>query len=150
MRGLANVEFKRDARDGRLKLIELNHRFTAINELVRLAGLDLALFTYNRLTGRDGPSLASYRRGVRLWYPVEDLRSMREARAAGELSMGSAARSVLHRQHFPIFSWDDPRPSLFSNARLVRRVVRRLSGRRTPPSHPAAGSPEEGSAATAA
>ena len=129
MRGLANVEFKRDARDGQLKLIELNHRFTAINELVRLAGLDLALFTYNRLTGREGPSLASYRRGVRLWYPVEDLRSMLEARAAGELSLASAARSVLHRQHFPIFSWDDPRPSLFSNARLVRRVARRLTGR---------------------
>ena len=44
VRGLANVEFKRDERDGRLKLIECNYRFTAPNEQFRRAGMDLALF----------------------------------------------------------------------------------------------------------
>ena len=146
MRGLANVELKRDARDGQLKLIELNHRFTAINELVRLAGLDLALFVYNRLTGREGPSLATYRDGVRLWYPVEDLRAMRAAHRSGDLSLARALRSVLHRQHFPVFSLDDPKPSLMSNARLPRRAARKLMGRRTVSaagSHPAVAAAEE-------
>src|SRR5438105_868251 len=34
LRGLANVEFKRDVRDGTLKLIECNARFTASQALV--------------------------------------------------------------------------------------------------------------------
>ena len=55
LRGLANVEFKRDARDGRLKLIECNHRFTAATEQFRIAGIDIALFTYCRLVGRPTP-----------------------------------------------------------------------------------------------
>ena len=128
MRGLGNVEFKRDARDGRLKLIELNHRFTAINELVRRAGLDLALFTYNRLIGHEGPALDSYRRGVRLWYPVEDTRAMLASIRSGQLTPLRALASVAHRQTYPIWSWDDPMPSLVSNWRLAGRVVCKRSG----------------------
>ena len=59
LRGLANVEFKRDARDGRLKLIECNHRFTAPTGLLRAAGMDLPLFVYNRLTGRPLPAVTA-------------------------------------------------------------------------------------------
>ena len=41
LRGVANVEFKRDPRDGRLKLIECNARFTAANGLLTASGIDL-------------------------------------------------------------------------------------------------------------
>src|SRR5262249_50667742 len=63
LRGLANAEFKRDVRDGQLKLIECNARFTAANGLVAASGLDLAAFVYNRLTGRPLPPLAEYKTG---------------------------------------------------------------------------------------
>ena len=75
LRGLGNVEFKRDARDGRLKLIECNHRFTAATGLLRAAGLDLPLFVYNRLTGRPLPPVDGYRPGMTMWYPMRDLRA---------------------------------------------------------------------------
>ena len=39
LRGLANVEFKQDPRDGQYKLIECNARFVASNGLVSAAGL---------------------------------------------------------------------------------------------------------------
>src|SRR6185437_4458297 len=52
LRGLGNVEFKRDERDGRLKLIECNARFTEANCLVMASSLDLPLLVYNRLVGR--------------------------------------------------------------------------------------------------
>ena len=55
VKGVACVEFKRDPRDGQLKVIECNSRFTAGNELIRHAGLDLALLAYNRVTGRPDP-----------------------------------------------------------------------------------------------
>ena len=43
LRGIGNVEFKRDGRDGRLKLIECNPRVTAADRLVQRAGLDLGV-----------------------------------------------------------------------------------------------------------
>ena len=58
---MGNVEFKRDTRDGRLKLIECNHRFTAANELVRRAGIDLARIAYDRACGDDVPPTPAIR-----------------------------------------------------------------------------------------
>jgi predicted ATP-grasp superfamily ATP-dependent carboligase len=66
LRGLANAEFKLDERDGRLKLIECNARFTQANCLVASSGLDLATLVYNRLAGLPLPPLDRWRSGVRL------------------------------------------------------------------------------------
>ncbi len=130
LRGLGNVEFKRDRRTGRLRLIECNYRFTAINELVRLAGIDLALFSYNRLTGRPLPDVSRYRAGVRIWHPVSDARSGAALVRAGESTPGAWARSVLHRQHLPLFRVTDPGPSLgFALGRVRRRVAGRVPAR---------------------
>ena len=126
VRGLANVEMKRDARDGELTLIECNHRFTAINELLRIAGADLAAFAYNQLVGRPNPALDGYRTGVRFWYPMQDTRSAARLHRRGSLSLGGWVRSVAHRQHTPLFEWSDPRPTFtLARARLLRSLKRR-------------------------
>jgi D-aspartate ligase len=123
VRGLACVEFKRDARDGVLKLIECNSRFTAGNEIVRHAGVDLAALAYSRAVGRPDPARGAYRPGLTMWHPVEDVRSLLERRAEGTMSVAQWGTSLLRRQHFPLFDWDDPMPSLASNARLPRRLL---------------------------
>lgn len=133
VRGLANVEFKRDARDGTLKLIECNHRLTAATELVRRAGIDLALLSYNRALRRPQASMSEYRLGVRLWCPVEDIRAFVSYRRSRELTLGDWLRSVAHRQSFPLFSLVDPKPSFFSWSRVAVRGFRRLSTRAHPP-----------------
>jgi predicted ATP-grasp superfamily ATP-dependent carboligase len=138
VRGLANVELKRDARDGRLKLIECNHRFTAPTELLRTAGVDLALFTYNCLTGRPLPSVDGYRSGVRLWLPGKDARASALLRRRGELSLGGWVRSIAHRQHTPLFDWRDPKPTIVSGLAQLGRLprisrARRATARRSAP-----------------
>lgn len=130
VRGLVNVEFKRDA-DGELKLIECNHRFTASSGLIAASGADLALFTYNRLAGRELPTMWPYKSGLVLWFPLADLRAGRDYRRSGELSRWQWIRSLLHPIHFPVASLRDPRPSLAELARRTREwVVNRLPGRR--------------------
>jgi len=133
MRGLGAVEFKRDARDGRLKLFELNHRLTAADEQLRVAGLDLALLMYTRVTGRTPPALDAYRRGVRLWYPLEDVAAALMSRSRGELTARDWLVGIMHRQTFPLLSREDPMPSLLYNTRLLARQVRKLVGRRGAP-----------------
>jgi D-aspartate ligase len=129
LRGIANVEFKRDSRDGALRLIECNARLTAANEQVRLAGLDIALLAYSRAAGTPGPELRSYKVGVPLWHPIEDFRAMLRYRERGELSVGGWLRSLRRRQRFPLFRFDDPLPTVHSlsvkGGRLVRKLRRR-------------------------
>lgn len=132
LRGLANVEFKSDPRDGQLKLIECNQRFTGPNELLMGAGLDLPLFTYNRLTGRALPGVGSYRNGVALWRPLDDFRAFWAYRRAGELSLSRWASSLRRPQHFQLASWSDPMPMIAASAnrlakggKKLRRLVRR-------------------------
>jgi D-aspartate ligase len=138
LRGVVNVEFKEDPRDGRLKLIECNPRFTEVNEQVRAAGIDLALLAYNRRVGRPLPPVDSFTDHLGMWFPVADLRALRDYRRKGELSLLAWARTLGHRQAPVMFSWRDPKPSLLVwRGRLwavSRRVPRKLSGRgrRTP------------------
>ena len=141
LRGLLNVEYKRDTRDGRLMLIECNHRFTASTALHLAAGLDVPLFVYNRLTGRPLPRLGRpYREGATLWYPLDDFRAFKEYRRRGEMTTLQYVRSIAKRQHFSVASLSDPGPLLLAlkpRARGVwRRVRRRLGG----------GAPENGQA----
>ena len=99
LRGLLNVEFKRDSRDGRLMLIECNHRFTASTALHLAAGLDVPLFVYNRLTGAPLPHLGRpYGEGATLWYPLDDFRAFKEYRRRGEMTTLRYLRSIAKRQ----------------------------------------------------
>jgi predicted ATP-grasp superfamily ATP-dependent carboligase len=126
LRGLATVEFKRDPRDGELKLIECNYRFTASAELVRIAGLDLGRFVYGRLAGTEpGRRPERFRDGVRLWHPVDDFRAMVALRRTGRISAWQWARSIARRQHFPLFRLTDPLPTVATNVRRARRLLAR-------------------------
>ncbi len=133
LRGPACVEFKRDARDGRLKLIECNHRFTLASELLRYAGVNLPLLAYRRLTGAAAPAVDGYRTDVRLWVPLTDAKAFREYRRSDQLGAAQWLGSLLHAQHFPLFDPRDPGPSLGMTwrrgRRFARRVTKRLPGR---------------------
>ena len=123
LRGLANVEFKRDARDGKLKLIECNARFTASDCLVARSGINLAAFVYCRLTGRETPAMDDYRVGMRLWDPVRDFQAALAMRRKGEMTLWRWVKSVCHRQTFPYFQWSDPAPAM---ARLTAPLRKKL------------------------
>ena len=130
LRGLGNVEFKRDARDGRLKLIECNHRFTAATGLLRQAGADLPLFVYNKLLDRPLPRIEGYEVGLTMWYPLRDLRAFAAYRRHGQMSTWRWLRSIVGRHHFPVASASDVRPAIAHNLRIVPRLRRLLSRRR--------------------
>ncbi|HQU44039.1 MAG TPA: ATP-grasp domain-containing protein, partial [Pirellulales bacterium] len=133
LRGLANVEFKLDDRDGQLKLIECNARFTAANGLLADCGFDLASFVYERVLGGRPPRLANFRTGVRLWYPLQDFKAFRELHHNGELSFFAWLTSIGHRQTLPFFRWSDPGPSLLAEWRRVRRACGRYASARRYP-----------------
>jgi predicted ATP-grasp superfamily ATP-dependent carboligase len=127
LRGVGNVEFKLDPRDGEYKIIECNHRFTAASDLVRHVGIDMPVIAYRRALGLPVEPVRGYRVGVRMWHPVEDVRSLRGYRAEGSLTVGAWLRSLMHRQHFPLWSPSDPGPSFASMSVKLRRQGRKLA-----------------------
>lgn len=127
LRGLGNVEFKRDARDGTLRLIECNLRITAANELLLRAGLDLAWFVWCRTTGRDVELPPEFREGQTMCVPSRDVRALRDYRRAGQLSVPRWVASVTRRvPTLPVFSWRDPAPALAGLVGTVSKVRGRV------------------------
>jgi D-aspartate ligase len=127
MRGLGAVQFKRDGADGRLKLIECNHRITAANGLLKAAGLDLGLFLYNRALARPLPQMHRYRVGLGLWYPLLDARAFLGYRRAGRLSTRAWLASLRRRQTLPLASVRDPGPSAAHLQNLLGKAARRAT-----------------------
>jgi len=127
--GLGNVEFKRDARDGRLKLIECNLRLTAADPMIRAGGLDLTQLLYDRACGRQDFQLGPLRQGVRQWDPSRDVRAFVQYRRAGEITTTAWVWSILGRACLPLFSLSDPGPSM-ANAFAAPQRLFRLNRRR--------------------
>ena len=124
LQGLANAEFKYDDRDGQLKLIECNARFTAGNSLVARAGFDLGNFVYNRIVGISQPPLTDFKPGMRLWDPLRDWRAFLELRKRGELTFMQWIASVMHPSSISYFSWRDPLPSIFRLCKTAKIILR--------------------------
>ncbi len=130
LRGLANAEFKLDVRDGRMKLIECNARFTAGIPLLAASGYDLGRWVYDRITGHPNVPLGEYAAGLHLWSPLGDARAFLELRSRGELTTKAWLQSLMHRQVFSYLDWRDPGPGLGVVSALLQSGVHKLVQRR--------------------
>lgn len=63
--GVAMVEFKRDPRDGRPSILEVNPRFWGSLNLAILSGVDFPYLIYRLAMDGDLPRVTEYREGVR-------------------------------------------------------------------------------------
>lgn len=124
LRGLGNVEFKYDERDGKLKIIESNARFTASDALVSHSGVDFARLAYDRLTQRAPAVPTDYRKGMVLWFPLEDFLAFLALRRRGGPSPSEWLRSIARTDLLPFFRWDDPLPSMVNLAQRMRSLWR--------------------------
>lgn len=124
LRGLGNIEFKRDLRDSKLKIIEVNARFTAAQELVRRAGVPIDLMIYCHLTKQPVPEPEPVECELRLWYPFRDFLGFLELRKRGELSFLGWLKSVTQPgMVFPLAALSDPLPMLGAALALAHRLA---------------------------
>jgi D-aspartate ligase len=128
LRGLGNIEFKRDERDGRLKIIEVNARFTASDCLIAKSGVNLALITYNRLTGRPQPPVLDYQKSLVLCRPVKDARAAWELRKTGELGFSEWIADLWRVNQFPLFEWRDPMPTVAVWGSCAKKIGAKVLG----------------------
>jgi D-aspartate ligase len=124
LRGLGNIEFKRDTRDGKLKIIEVNARFTAAQELVRRSGVPIDLIIYCHLTGQPIPHARQAGSELRLWYPFRDFLGFLDLRKRRELTFGGWLKSIATTANiFPLVSLTDPMPVLGAGLAIAQRIM---------------------------
>jgi predicted ATP-grasp superfamily ATP-dependent carboligase len=121
--GIAQTEFKRDARDGTFRLMELNTRLWQWHSLARRCGVDLVGMAYAAATGGTPvPATSGPRHDGRRWVPL--VPSWRAGRAAGE-GRRTLLRQGVGRIEEPILSLRDPVPGARVVAGSLLGLVRR-------------------------
>ena len=106
--GLSQVEFKRDPRDGRFKLMEINPRLWQWHGLATACGVDLPRIAYADLVGEPPPPAQMNGNGKR-W----------------AITLLPGERPVPQKPPYvdAVFAADDPKPGLVHLARVVRSAV---------------------------
>ena len=128
--GVANLNFKRDQRDGSLWLLEVNPRFSLWTALDVACGVDLPYWAYLTACGIAWAPPPAYPAGRRWVHALWDLRSMSGYRREAGPSWWSWMSSVLRADVEALGAWDDPLPLLASVAGAALRDARgRLPGR---------------------
>jgi D-aspartate ligase len=123
-RGIFNVEFKLDARDGRFKIIELNPRpFWLIGHIAQ-AGVDLSWMSYLDAQELPVPMSPPYEVGRFGMYEIPDATAIARALRAGRRPEGSVSGPWL-RGDRALFWWRDPLPAVAGIAGIIGRRVHR-------------------------
>jgi D-aspartate ligase len=105
-KGLSQVEFKRDPRDGALKLMEVNPRLWQWHGLASACGVDLPRIAYEDLTGRR---------------PEPVTMNGRRRRWAITFMPGESPAPQRPPYVDAVFAHDDLKPALVQASRLLRR-----------------------------
>jgi predicted ATP-grasp superfamily ATP-dependent carboligase len=122
-RGIFSAEFKRDPRDGRFKLLEVNARPWWFVEFAERAGVNVCEMAFRDAIGLPVETVGSYRVGVRCVHPSFDRLACADLVRKGELGRAEWLRSWLGA-HQPLLSLSDPLPGLVDTAGIVLRRLR--------------------------
>jgi predicted ATP-grasp superfamily ATP-dependent carboligase len=125
--GLVEVEFKRDPRDGRYKLLDVNPRVWGWHTLGGRAGADFPYLLWHQIHGRPVPQVR-VPPGVRWIYMSVDLLAAGGEIRRNSLHLPSYLRSLRNPLEFAIFASDDPLPAVLDALLLVQRRRKRKLG----------------------
>jgi D-aspartate ligase len=124
--GLVEVEFKRDARDGSCKLLDVNPRVWGWHTLCARAGIDFTYLAWQLAHGEPVPA-STARSGVRWSRLSTDLPTVVKEIRRGRLSVRAYVRSLRGPRERAIFARDDPLPGLLELPLLASVLARRLA-----------------------
>jgi D-aspartate ligase len=132
-RGILDIDYRLDRRDGRYKLLDVNPRIGSSFRLFAAAdGTDVLQAMYLDLTGQELPSPAAQQEGRRWIVEPQDLQTSLCHLRRGELTVHDWLKSVRRVDEAAWWARDDPRP-FFAIARSlsISRARRLLRAGRT-------------------
>lgn len=122
--GVAEVEFKYDARAQRYKLLDVNGRFWTWCGLGALAGVDFPYLAFRQALGQEVTPCRA-RPGVAWMHGSRDILAAWQEMSGGTLRLRDYLKSFGRTRAFANFALDDPMPAL---AELPAAIVNRAAG----------------------
>lgn len=130
-RGVFSVELKKDSRDGRYRVLEVNVRPWWYVGFTCRAGVDVCRMAYLDAVGKPVEEVSVYHVGVHAAYPELDWHAARSSPPADRPGLLLLLRTWLGAVQ-PIFAWVDPGPQLLVFLTRIRRRLARLLSRPRP------------------
>ena len=128
--GYSCVEFKRDARDGQFKLMEVNGRFNLSSLLMLRCGVNFPLLVYRQLVNQSAPPPTPPRARRTYWISgTKDVVYAARDLVGGRMTLRAFLRPYVGRHVFAVLDRNDLRPSLVRYAHLSRRGFSELGQR---------------------
>jgi len=109
-KGPAEIEFKKDERDGQFKLIEVNVRLTLQNSLAEACGINFPLIQYCDLIGEETDFFNGYKEGIKWVWGEIDFQAFLELKKKKQLGFLEWIQSIYYADEYAIFSWNDLGP----------------------------------------
>src|SRR6185503_2301026 len=125
--GIVELEFKRDPRDGRLKLLDINPRVWGWHTLGRAAGVDFPYLLWRMVHGEPVAPVRG-RAGVRWVRALTDVPTALRAIRAGQLSPLAYLWSIRPPIECAVLALDDPLPAVLEVPEAVHVALGRRAG----------------------
>jgi D-aspartate ligase len=116
--GIAEPEFKKDPRDEKYKLIEINARTSTENGLSAACGVDIEYIAYLDVSGQEVKNVGTARNGIVWVDDFFDILSCLMQLKQGRLGMTEIVRSLKAKKVHSVAAWDDLAP-FFVQARSI-------------------------------
>jgi predicted ATP-grasp superfamily ATP-dependent carboligase len=126
--GPVKLDFKIDADDGRIYLLEFNPRYNLWHRLGAAAGVNLPLLAWRHYRGEleNTRPVTDYRTDIRWANLKDDLAAFREMRRAGRMSLFGWLASLRGRLVLQTAALNDPLPALWELQDTFRSGLLRL------------------------
>lgn len=129
-RGVCGAEFKRDPRDGQLKIIEINPRPTLWFQLAHDAGKRIVEAAVRDLRGEGLPAEQVQDAAVRWRYALKDAASIafygRNAKRFIFPQPDISSAATARKRSWPVYSADDPMPAIWEPLGYLRKAWGRM------------------------
>lgn len=121
IRGHFNIQFKRDKRTGKVKIMEAHTRNSLWCYLATASGLNISAIAYYDMIGRPCPITGSAADGVK-WVDLnKDIKAFRDYRKSGEWTISSWLASLRGTKAFHVHSLKDPLPLAMDSWFVLKR-----------------------------
>lgn len=125
--GLALLQFKKDARSGEFKLLEINPRTSSWNLLAYECGINLPYIAYADTVKIDFQRPGKQVEGVKYLYLKNDVNAFREYWKKGDWTLLGWLNSLRGKKVYQVYAWDDPKPFFID---ITRNLKKKLTGKK--------------------
>ncbi|QNO16242.1 carboxylate--amine ligase [Alkalicella caledoniensis] len=123
-RGFAEIEFKKNARDGRFYLIEVNVRTTNFHILLEKLGINTPLIMFKDLNNEKiGTEFIREDTEIHFWSCYEDISAIRGYLRKKQLTLPNVIKSLLYKKVEAIWAFDDPLPGIYFVLEKIKKFI---------------------------